>query len=596
MLGMPVPNLSLGSIARGATQAVGFLDKWPVAKKAVGFLGTPVLYDLNKEYGPNREKPSGGIGYYFKRYFSWGIAVSILASVGSYINNKFLSSGGGEQEQPSLLKSLGALGLKVLTFGGVIGSIYSEFQKHNVWFKCGEDAYNIATGSTFLSDIEVRENPKLISKTVNTPLRFNDGSGGEITNEKKDVEGLCNAKENELKAIFIGPSGTGKTEAMDLVVGSHVKRDPDKYIVWNINGNKVAGRIQEHIEKQGSLASLVANAGDDVARTYGAITQVGASKMLTSVLAAIKVEAKRALSQGKRLIVQFDEIDKLWNLAKGDDKVIAAIAGGLSDLWDCKDLDILFASNNTLQNMLGLGDKYKTIADIEQSPLANLWGRMRGKVVTLSNPTLHTQARIAATYLLRLPERCGVAEAQLFDSEILNIINGKSTTEEKEEALTKVIYDKHYKQIEGNVSENKIYSYISGRDLFFAITDNLLKNNLLDSGILKPGVLINIDPMLRDEINKATTPFRNVTQPTPPNTSSVVQQSPSQPLQQQPSAEDQKIINENIEALLGMKDEEFLPVIANQENRPFLQVVFQMQTPRANELKARILKFANPQQ
>src|SRR3989338_4415783 len=247
VIGIP-QNLSIGSFARGATQAVRFLDKWPMVRKTIGFLGTPVLYDLNKEYGPDRDettKEKGGLTYYLKRYFSWGIVTSVLGFVGSMVYNRITARGDEENQQPGLVKSLISLGLKICTFGGVIGAVYSEFQKLNVLFKCGEDSQSIALGSGFLENIKLRNNQELANKTINSPLRFNDESDPEKPNEKKDILGLCEAPDNELKAIFIGPTGTGKTEAMDYIVGCHVKRNPNKYVVWNINGNEVAAKIKE---------------------------------------------------------------------------------------------------------------------------------------------------------------------------------------------------------------------------------------------------------------------------------------------------------------------------------------------------------------
>lgn len=571
-----MPSLSLGSFARGATQAVSLLEKWPIARRVVGALGTPVFYDLNKEYGPKRQVPEKGIGYFFKRYFSWGIAVSILAAIGSFFDKRFSSL--REGEQPTLIRALISFGLRVFTFGGIGASLYSEFQKQNVWFKCGEDAFNIATGSGFLEDIEVRKNQDLIPKTIDSPLRFNDGSSGE-ENEDKDIRGLCNAREDDLKAIFIGPSGTGKTEAMDLIAGTHVKRNPDRYVVWNINGNKVAGRIQEYLEKQSGLANLFGSANEDIAKTYGALTQVSASKLLTSVLAAIRVEAKRAKSEGKRLIVQFDEIDKLWNLAKGDDKVMAAIAGGLSDLWECKDLDIMFASNTTLQKMLGLGDRYRTIDDIEQSPLANMWGRMRGKVISVSNPALITQSKIIATYLLKLPKKYGVAEQQLFDDEILSVISNKSP-EARERDLAELIYMKLYKPLQEDEKEKRIYCYLSGRDLMIAITNKLLTNNLLEDGKIVSGRKITLN-MVCEEIRKATEPFRKV-----------LESSPGTEIQQRKEdSHEQQVVDKNIEILLSLSDEQLAAHYNDQRNQHLFERILHRGTPRANELNTRIFKL-----
>lgn len=516
MFGIP-QNLSIGSFARGASQAVGFLDKWPIAKKTIGFLGTPVFHDLNKEYGPDRDekaKSEGGVLYYLKRYFSWGIVVSALGYLGSLIYNRFASGKGeGEQQQPTLLKTLSNLGLTICKYGGVLGAVYSEWNKLNVLFKCGEDAQAIALGAGFLENIKVREKEELIGKTKNSPLRFNDGKDQLIPDEAKVINGLCEAPDNDLKAIFIGPTGTGKTEAMDLIVGCHVKRNPDKYIVWNVNGNEVAAKIKTQLDKQGDIGGILEMAkghlkeADDFKEVYKAFTQMSVAKMLGSVLSAIKVEAKRAHKANKRLIVQFDEIDKLLNLAKGDDNAMAAIAAGLSELLDYKDLDILFASNATLKDMLGLGEKYKTITDLEQSPLANLWGRMRNRVCTLSNPGFHTQARIIATYLLSLPARLNVAEEKLFATDITDAIKSKDDYSQKEAALAQVIYDSIYKSMENNKEEEEIYGYLSGRDLMTAITKKLRDNNLLSSGKLKGGVTIDLE-MVRKETRTATEPFR----------------------------------------------------------------------------------------
>ncbi len=434
------------------------LLKWPIVNRTIGILGQTPSWDLNKNYSPNedfRKKHEGelkGIGYYLRRYaLTWGNILGVAGIVTAFVTGRMATA---NPEQTNLrMSGLNALS-KLLALVGIGGSIYSEYNKINVLTKLGPDAYSIAASESILNNglLERADNKELKANAEKTTLRFDSDT-------QKAVDNYGNRAQGKLKVFLVGPPNTGKSQAMDLICGKiiqreeRLKKEGKEVIVEKLNGQEIIEGILGKEQAKDSLVDFLGQMSGNAETTQIlSVFQGRGIKTLLNVIKRAKIAAKDAAEHGKRYVFVFDEVDKLFILAKGgegnttNNEILGMIATQLKELNDDKNLDVLYAANASPAEFLGLSaDKP---GDAKTSAVAGLYNDLEKTMkLRIDIPDFHTQANIIATYLLQLPKELKVAPERLFSQEINEVIKDKSG-KEREQALANYIYDKIYKDLE----------------------------------------------------------------------------------------------------------------------------------------------------
>lgn len=453
---MAFPGVSLDTGLGILAKASRFFKRTKLIGKPMGYLGYPVCGGLNKYYPPQGEegkKPTGFLGF-IKRNFLWGYVLGILGAIGWFVTGRQMSA--PVEGQPPPAASWSNKFFKAVTIGSPVLAFISDYMGLNALWVCGPEVYRRARFASLDNPekplFAERPSDKLIEKTENSKLRFNqDIIMEDGISEDKNIRRFCRAKRGALKALLIGPAGTGKTEAMEYICGEIVKREgKDKVIVKRLDCDALilAARMKE--EDEGALVSIAETAGGGAAELARA-ARTNSIEAVIDTLISINDQTAEAKKNGKRLIIQFDELDKLLRLAQRkdregnwefDDDVIKSIITPFQKVADNPDLDIIFTSNADVEDILGLhGHK------VSDPDFAGILRRLKEKRVIVSKPTPMTQARITATYLLGLPEQIGIEASKLFDGMIWNKIKNLKTEQAKEDALTEIIYKYIFKPI-----------------------------------------------------------------------------------------------------------------------------------------------------
>src|SRR3989338_7268870 len=148
---------------------------------------------------------------------------------------------------------------------------------------------------------------------------------------------------------------------------------------------------------------------------------------------ALRKKLEDATKEGsKRIVLQFDEANAIWSLARTPDNkydtgLIGNVVNVLKDLSE-KNYDVLFACNADPNDPLGLGSilPEEELQALFEGDLGKWYREVYQKEkIPLSLPDTETKARIAAVYLTRLSERLGITSGELFDSQLNNLINNE---------------------------------------------------------------------------------------------------------------------------------------------------------------------------
>lgn len=506
---MGIPAVGLSDVAKGVFTGLQkgdtFVDNYPWLKTTVGFLGSSLAFDENRVWGPlekrDKEKPKGFFTFVRRYCLANGYILGALGAIGMFVMNKFVKV--EEGKQPGILHALGNLGTMVLTVGAPIIALYSQMKGVNVGWQCGKAGKTLSDLEKLLPSFEERKNSELVQKTQNSPLRFRQ-------DEKEGIENAANRK--NIRKIFIGPSGTGKTEAMDYVAGKIVEQEgADKVLVHKIECQKLRTLIESILQKKGQWLDLASSANSSLAEVV-AWNSSNKVKELMTVFDGVLIKAQEAKKQNKRYVLQLDELDKLKDFAVYekdgheyiDLKMFKDISVKLKDVWDSTEkegieLDILATSNVDINKLFGVGTLFQgtlqeSLKLLGESALGPTHHRLRGDQCPVSLPDPLTQARIAAVYLLKVKNDLSETDEQLFDMDILAQIRNKSSDSEREDALTKYIYENIYQKLEKSNPQlfGEYRDNYEGRDLKKAIYENLSCDELMQTGIRKPGVKVNL--------------------------------------------------------------------------------------------------------
>lgn len=413
-----LPGLDLKSAIGYANQ----FQKSGLFTTAVAYAGKPIKWDLSKSDGALHEKHKSeckGVFFYLKKYvLTWGntlgaAGIALSALVGNFL--PVSQEGGGKAK--GLLTSLLSLGGLL----GIVGSIWGTSSGKTVEHFVRGPERDAKIGADLLKVVEKSLNEEektaltsfYLNKDIN-PLRYNKV-------DQKFVEGYLNNPDKPALGFFVGKSGTGKTRAMQWITASiiaHEKANQKDADVWQISGQAlqeiINGKVKEGESKVGLLNEAISLAGSvtgvDPSIILGVANQMRQDKikLLKGVLYNIKqkLEEAKAMVPPKRLIVQIDEIDNLFDVAKEDGKYnedfVNEISGLLGELFEKdKGYDILMTSNLTLDELCGLGTNFSDREQLERSKLAKAHGRLNQPTVchTFEIPDVETAPSIFSVYM-----------------------------------------------------------------------------------------------------------------------------------------------------------------------------------------------------
>lgn len=420
--------------------------KSPLGRKSLAYMGKPIFYDINKDYQPKGDKKEKSIfesaKHFVMRYvLTWGNALGLgglLANIGIRV------ASARNPETPKPLLSFAGMLAPIVMLGGVAASAWANFLSTTTADELvGMDKRLAAAGLNIIDavgqPIDKEEAAKILekSKPENSPLRYNKDNRDEINLR-------ANHPHKPAKIFLTGIGGTGKTQGMDLIAGRIIDFEANKPID-ETNGEKrkevvvlrLKGKdINEHILGLSSnddlISGLIAMAGVNSAKR-------SAPELLLSVLNGLQDKFNKAKENNQRLIVQLDEVNELWNLAKtadgSYDPIYAEkIANAMKKLLEGNN-DILMASNLSVADILG-GNKEQ----LKASYLAGVFRQLTEASVTINAPNEDTRANVLAVYLKKQPD----AAMKLFESKL-----GVAIKEKSEKDLTTFLKEEIEKKYDG---------------------------------------------------------------------------------------------------------------------------------------------------
>lgn len=606
-MAMPIPHIGFDQILQGASRGVGMLQKWPAIRKAVGYLGVPIFYDLKKEFGANTEtfdpKAKIGISYFLKRHFTWGILMSLLAGVGLAVR-QFFSRGNASQEQeaPSLLKGLISLVSKVLIPGGVIGSVYADSQFYNVEAICGDAGVRKRERESMSKDnkplFEPRDIASLRKQVKHSIMRWNkavpykqkDGTT-KYEDEQERIIALASAPVGTIKGIFLGGVGTGKSVGMDEVCGwasiyledtKSDKRAGVKEIASvRLDMNRLVSEIYNPSDVSSFLADIANMSQNEKATRLAGFMQKKKIDKLTNILGSIPDLVFDARKRGVRLIVQIDEIDSIWKLALNEEEsridfeVLELIARQFQSIIDAKSgIDILMTTN---------ADSPKEILGLKQFPtgeipvgLRGLLDRVTQLIYRVSHPTPKTQSQQIAAYLLELgnnPELNNPVLDKLLAPELYEPIKDVPESE-REDKLADIIYKTLIAPNGEDNLENLIFANLNGRDITAYALPGMVNSKLKVRNVPVPSPQISIK-MIED----ALMPFVI-------SKGKVDKEDSTKPVSAQ-ELEDKRQL-EYVRQLLSQSDQDLRAIFSNEQNRASFDKILRINCFEVQQLKQRL--------
>lgn len=424
-----VPGGQVGKAALENLQKYGGeAMKSPLGRKALATMGKPIFYDINKDYQPKGEKKEKGLfetaKHFLMRYvLTWGNALGLgglLANIGIKV------AATRNPDTPKPLLGFAGMLAPLVMLGGVAASAWANFLSTTTADELvGMDKRLAAAGLNILDAVgeplKLDEITKIVdrSKPENSPLRYNKDNRDQINLR-------ANHPHKPARIFLTGIGGTGKTEGMNLITGRIIDYEASKpidesngekrkeVVVLRLKGKEINDHILGMRSDDDLISGLIAMAGVNSAKR-------SAPELLLAVLNGLQDKFNKAKENNQRLIIQLDEVNELWNLAKNADGTYDSaysekIANAMAKLLEGNN-DVLMASNLSVSNILG-GDK----EELKSSYLAGVFRRLTEMSVTVNAPDEDTRANVLAVYLKKLPE----SSHSLFDGELGSAIKDKS--------------------------------------------------------------------------------------------------------------------------------------------------------------------------
>lgn len=466
-----VPGLgSVDEAAKLANKGMNILGRVAnsgIVQGALKVAGRPVHgvgADLKDIYGADNwrekaKKEATGPAFWARHHL---LTYGILGGVGCWVGS--LALGQFIKKDPETYGKLGPISglLNIASFIGVAGSIYSQY--HGIHYKAfGDLEYGRAKFGgiqerskvlTSVDDKHLKSQKELFGKFI----KFNNSESKPEQDEVIRVFDEVN-RGARVKKFFVGGAGTGKTHTMDAVCQAIKDYEASKELKDGEQRKEVVIKtlnISELVKALTAVNSKISEAGNvlDAVGIDSGILALGKENpqlMLLTSIDAIIDEAKLAEKNGKRFVLYVDEIHQIWKLAKSgegyDNPTLGIIANQFQKLLELNNIDVLMTSNEEPSSMMGF-EKLAKEGRTDELPqdLVGLVDRLRKVRVAITEPEFETQARIAAAYILNLPEELGVSRDKIYSDEVKNILSSKRQNESEEDALTRVIYEQNYVQ------------------------------------------------------------------------------------------------------------------------------------------------------
>lgn len=464
-------GLGFKALQRGG----GLIENTKWLKNSVGFLASSPFFDENVINGPKEKRvnpPPSGIFTALRRYVpTYGYILSLVClGVGKLIN-KFLPPL-EEGKAPPFLIGVAKTFIKWASTLIPLITLYSQFKGYQVEYQCpitGKILQDAAKYSDLLKTAKEGDgvySSLLIAK--NKPLRFKE------IEEKVVSSTTSNVRNNVIRRIYWGPTGTGKTEAMRKNCIEIIETiGKEKVEVLSVECQALKQHIHRIMETSGDLLSL-ANmaseiAGEQVGEAASNIASWNTTNQVNELkkyFACVRLLAKEQLEKGEgyRFVLLLDEVDKLREFAienrtnQNPDgemnwELLIEISNELKALFRDPNIDLFATSNINMNEFFGLGGNYSIFRirdQLEKTPLGPSHASIVPCQVKLDKPDLKQQSDIAAGYIMLGQKKLNETDDQFFDHSLKEIISDKMSTDrlDKETAIARIVEDEIYSKME----------------------------------------------------------------------------------------------------------------------------------------------------
>ena len=466
--------MSIG-IPQGVSEGVNIFTRMlnsGVVQGTLSRCGLPVPgigANIKNKYGDEKEQYKdqckGPVYWARERLFTFGIFGGIVAKILSFLIGRSQKADPENEGAGAKLFSKLAPIKFLLDIGALIGiggSIYSQYHKLHVKAGVSDKAYIREVSRNVGVPLETVAHDFLKGKAdAARLLRYNRSKE---RNEQKEVEDILTNVRNgkRIKKFFIGGAGTGKTHTMRKICNEIIEYEANQtsspkreVVVRTLSipdlGKRIAGTNSWLGNVQEAASALQVQGADAALGLFKNNPQT----TLLHCLSGISDEIEAAHKQGKRYVLQLDEIDKIWTLAKNPETnkleaggIVSEIALQLQQILEYENLDIILTSNAEASRMMGL-DELVAEGKNEQSlpsQLVGLIDRINKIRTNMTTPDYDTQSRITAAYLMELKRTTNKTYEQLFANEILDQIPNYGSLPEQdfEDKLATLLYKDIY--------------------------------------------------------------------------------------------------------------------------------------------------------
>ena len=403
----------VGGYVDTAKQGLGYIQQFQKSglfTRVAEIAGSSPGLELKEFEGSDATKKKNFL-FYIRRYLlTWGNIVGVVGVGLSRLVKNFITEESSKFLQPIGMISwlAGLAGIGIAIYSHVTGKTFDRYVGQNERIK--------KMGIELLDKVqEILKNDDLIAKAKNSPLRFRTEIWDRLNGD------VIRAEERKLgvKLFLTGFPGTGKTEGMDFVTAKIIEQEESKKIdkrevvTLRIKGKSLREEIESKKQSRDSLTEgfnmLVSFANIDPQNTEEVAKFLSQTKtqLLKGVMLGLAKKYKEYESQGKRLVVQIDEIDELWSVAKRDGKYdedfITEVSGALGELFDENNkYDILCTSNESVEGLVGLYTNFEGDPKrLEASNMAKVYRRLGQMCTPILPPDYETKTKIMHVYLNR---------------------------------------------------------------------------------------------------------------------------------------------------------------------------------------------------
>lgn len=464
--------LSFGfkAIQRGG----GLLENSKSLKSVAGFLASSPLFDENIINGPKEKRvtppPSGPLTF-IRRYIpTYGYILSLVCSGLSMFLNKFFPVTQEGNNHPWYV-GIAKLGTKLISVVLPLMTLYSQVKGYQIEYQCPETGKVLQNAAKYSELLEPVKNEQLV-EAQGKPIRLKKKE------EERVSETTRNARDNVVKRIYYGPTGTGKTIIMRRDAAKLIDLiGKDKIIVVPTEAQELETEIELIMKQSGGWANMADLAGElagmasqSAGNTVGQVAANAASWNTTNkvgelkkyfalikLAAAEQVQAKK----GNRYVFLLDEIDKLREFAivnrtqennqqgEMDWDLLQEISNELKSLFRDPNIDLIATSNIHMNEFFGLSGPYQIFnnrGELEKTALGPAHASIVPTQVLLDKPDLEQQSGIAAGYIIQMQERLKENDDQFFAEDLRRLIQERMKQDSiiKEEASARIIQEKIY--------------------------------------------------------------------------------------------------------------------------------------------------------